>query len=60
VAYLPGPKNRADALHVATALNLRPTAVQPIDQGTRQVACPAPGACTANVVVTVGADLATL
>lgn len=60
VAYLPGAKNRTDALHVATALNLKPTAVQPIDQSTQQVACPAPGSCTANVVVTVGSDLATL
>jgi hypothetical protein len=60
VAYLPGAKNRTDAMHVATALNLKPTAVQPIDQGTQQVACPPPGACGANVVVTVGQDLATL
>lgn len=60
VAYLPGSKNRSDALHVARALDLKPTAVQPIDQTTKQVACPPPGACTANVVVTVGADLATL
>jgi hypothetical protein len=58
VAYLPG--NRNDALHVATALKLGPTAVQPIDQGTQSVACPPPSACTANVVVTVGQDLATL
>lgn len=60
VAYLPGANNRADALHVATALSLKPTAVHPIDQATQQVACPAPGPCTANVVVTVGSDLATL
>jgi hypothetical protein len=60
VAYLPGKKNRTDALHVATALALKPAAVHPIDQGTMQVACPPPGACTANVVVTVGADLSTL
>jgi hypothetical protein len=60
VAYLPGAKNRSDALHVATALHLRSTAVRAIDQGTQQVACPPPGACGANVVVTVGADLATL
>lgn len=60
VAYLPGAKNRTDARHVATALNLKATAVQPIDQATQQVACPAPGPCTANVVVTVGSDLATL
>jgi hypothetical protein len=60
VAYLPGAKNRSDALHVARSLHLRSTAVRPIDQGTQQVACPPPGACGANVVVTVGADLATL
>jgi hypothetical protein len=60
VAYLPGTRNRTDAMHVATALKLKPAAVQPIDQGTQQVACPPPGACTANVVVTVGQDLATL
>jgi hypothetical protein len=60
VAYLPGATNRTDARHVATALHLQETAVRPIDQGTQQVACPPPGACGANVVVTVGADLATL
>jgi LytR cell envelope-related transcriptional attenuator len=49
---------RLDALHVARALGLRPTAVRPVDQSTLQVACPASAACTANVVVTVGADLA--
>lgn len=58
VAYLPGAKDRTDALHVASALKLRSSSVQPIDQSTQQVACPPPGACTANVVVTVGADLA--
>jgi hypothetical protein len=59
VAYLAGSKNRADALHVASALGLRRTAVEPVDQSTLQVACPAPSACTANVIVTVGSDLAT-
>ena len=58
IAYLPG--NRNGALHVATALKLGPTAVQPIDQTTQSVACPPPSACTANVVVTVGQDLSTL
>jgi hypothetical protein len=58
VAYLPGHRN--DALHVATALKLGPTAVQPIDQTTQSVACPPPSPCTANVVVTVGQDLQTL
>jgi len=60
VAYLPGAKNRTAALHVATALKLGPASVQPVDSSTQQVACPPPSACTANVVVTVGADLATL
>ena len=58
VAYLPGARN--DALHVATALKLGPASVQPIDSSTQSVACPPPSACTANVVVTVGQDLATL
>ena len=58
VAYLPGFRN--DALHVATALKLGPASVQAIDQSSQAVACPQPAPCTANVVVTVGADLATL
>jgi hypothetical protein len=58
VAYLPGFRN--DALHVATALKLGPASVQPIDSSTQAVACPQPSPCTARVVVTVGADLATL
>jgi hypothetical protein len=58
VAYLPGRANRTDALYVAHALHLRPAAVGPIGVAARAVACPPPGACTANVVVTVGSDLA--
>jgi hypothetical protein len=58
VAYLPGFK--ADALRVATALKLSSASVQPIDPGTRAVACPPPAACTADVVVTVGSDLASV
>jgi hypothetical protein len=58
VSYLPGSRNAA--LHVAAALKLGPASVQPIDSNTRPVACPPPSACTANVVVTVGQDLATL
>jgi hypothetical protein len=58
VAFRSGFRN--DALHVATALKLGPASVQPIDPGTQSVACPPPSPCTANVVVTVGADLATL
>lgn len=64
VAYVTGASrrantaNRLDALHVAQSLGLRSSAVKPVDQSTLQVACPASAACTANVVVTVGADLA--
>jgi hypothetical protein len=58
VAFRSGFRN--DALHVATALKLGPASVQPIDSTTQAVACPPPSACTANVVVTVGQDLATL
>jgi hypothetical protein len=56
VAYLPG--HRRDALAVASALKLGTGAVQPVDPSTQAVACPPPSACTAAVVVTVGADLA--
>jgi hypothetical protein len=59
VAYFPGTANRNDALHVARTLNLKPSVVQPIDSTTEQVACSGSAVC-ANVVVTVGADLATL
>jgi hypothetical protein len=59
VAYLPGKTNRTDALHVAAALGLRSSSVRPVDQPTLQVACPTSTSC-ANVVVTVGADLAAL
>jgi hypothetical protein len=55
IAYMPG--RRADALQVARALRLKPSAVQPIDSSTHTVACPqAP--CNAQVVVTAGADIA--
>jgi hypothetical protein len=57
VAYL-GSTNRADAAHVAKALGLKRTAVQPINNAAKVVACPPPNTCTANVVVTVGTDLA--
>lgn len=59
VAYLPGRKNRTGALHVATALGLGRSVVQPVNQSTLQVACPGPSSCTANVVVTVGTNLST-
>ena len=58
VAYRPGAADRTDALHVARTLHLAKSAVAPITKDARAVACPPPGACTANVVVTVGADLA--
>jgi hypothetical protein len=58
VAYLPG--YRSDALRVASTLKLSSAAVAPIDPGTRAVACPPPAACTTNVVVTVGSDLASV
>jgi hypothetical protein len=58
VAYLPGRTNRIDALHVAQALHLKAADVVPINQTAMAVACPPPASCTANVVVTVGSDLA--
>jgi hypothetical protein len=56
VAYLPG--FRRDARAVASTLKLSSGSIQPVDPSTQAVACPPPAACTANVVVTVGADLA--
>ena len=58
VAYLPG--HRRDAQAVAVTLKLSPGSVAAADQNTQAVACPPPAACTATVVVTVGADLANL
>jgi hypothetical protein len=58
VGYLPGAANRADALHVAKTLRLPASSVAPIDQSAQAVACPPPSPCTANVIVTVGANLA--
>lgn len=55
VSYLPG--HRAEALAVARALKLKPSAVQRIDSTTETVACPQ-SPCNATVVVTAGADLA--
>jgi hypothetical protein len=57
VAYLPGFKR--DALAVAGTLKLKPAAVQAVDSSTQAVACPPPSTCQANVIVTVGSDLAT-
>jgi hypothetical protein len=56
VAYLPG--HRADAAAVAAKLSLPGGAVAPVDSATQGVACPPPAACTANVVVVAGSDLA--
>ncbi|MGO9900391.1 MAG: LytR C-terminal domain-containing protein [Solirubrobacteraceae bacterium] len=56
VAYLSG--HASDALKVARALSLGTSAVQAVDPGTLAVACPQPGPCTADVVVTIGQDLA--
>ncbi len=56
VAYLPGFRRDAEA--VAQTLKLSASAIQPVDQSTQAVACPGPGACNANVIVTVGKDLA--
>jgi hypothetical protein len=59
VAYMVG--HQRDAAAVATALGLKQSAVQPVDQSAQQVACPAGTAsCTATTVVTVGADLSTI
>lgn len=58
VAYLPG--DRVDALHVAASLKLGMSTVGPVDPSTQAIACPAPNPCKAQVIVTVGSDLATL
>ena len=57
VGYMPG--NREAALHVAKALGLNKTTVGPVDASAKSIACPpSTASCTADVVVTVGADLA--
>jgi hypothetical protein len=56
VGYLPG--HRLDALAVAHALKLTAAAVGPVQAASRALACPGTAPCTADVVVTVGADLA--
>jgi hypothetical protein len=57
VGYLPDA--RADALAVAKSLKLKPGSVQAVDPAAENVACPTAGSCSANVIVTVGADLQT-
>jgi hypothetical protein len=49
---------RADALAVAKSLNLGPASVQSVSQGDRSKVCGATAACTTQVVVTAGTDLA--
>ncbi len=58
VGYL--PHHQAAALLVARSLKLGPASVQAVDQSNEAVACQASSStpCTAEVVVTVGSDLA--
>jgi hypothetical protein len=57
VGYLPNGKT--DALAVAKALKLGPASVQAVDSNNRAVACSgSTTSCPAQVVVTVGTDLA--
>jgi hypothetical protein len=57
VGYL--PHERRAGLLVAKSLSLGPASVQPVDQSNLTVACPTSSTpCTAQVVVTVGSDLA--
>ena len=52
------PTNRSDALAVAKSLNLGPASVQTVSEGDRAKVCGSTTACTTQVVVTAGADLA--
>jgi hypothetical protein len=56
VGYLHGHKD--GALLVAKSLRLGSASVQPVSQSSEAVACPQASTCKAQVVVTVGADLA--
>jgi hypothetical protein len=58
VGYQPGAANRTAALHIAKTLRLPARSVVPADQAARTVACPPPASCTADVILTVGANLA--
>jgi hypothetical protein len=51
-------RHREDAVHVARALGLKTSVVAPVDLTTLQVACPQGSPCTADVVVTIGQNLA--
>jgi hypothetical protein len=53
VAYMPGHMSDAEA--VAKALGVS-APVAPADDAAQSVACPNPTTCTAEVIVTVGAD----
>ncbi len=57
VAYM-NPAARKDAQEVAASLKLQPSSVQAIGSTAQAIACPSSTPCTANVVVTVGTDLA--
>jgi hypothetical protein len=59
VGYLPGSSAaKNDALAVAVALGLKPTAVKPVSTASQSVACSGtPTNCPDQVIVTVGADL---
>ncbi len=56
VGYLPGQRRAAQI--VARSLNLGSAAIQPVTQTNQAVACPQSTGCPAEVVVTVGSDLA--
>jgi hypothetical protein len=56
VGYLPG--HRAAALIVAKSLGLSPASVQAVSSSNQAVACPQAASCAAQVVATVGSDLA--
>ncbi len=58
VAYLPG--HRAAAQIVAKSLGLGAGVIAAADQSSQAVACPPGAPCTAQVIVTVGADLASV
>ncbi|HZE06237.1 MAG TPA: LytR C-terminal domain-containing protein, partial [Solirubrobacteraceae bacterium] len=54
------PSYRADALAVARSLNLGSASVQGVAQSDRTAACGGAATCPAQVVVTVGSDLASV
>ena len=52
------PSARPDALAVATSLHLAASSVQAVSQGDRLKVCGSTTACTTQVIVTLGANLA--